>query len=255
MLLLVTIWVATGSIFSQEIWLLNQNYPGGPTAYEEASASDIYIVVAGAGILILQQMTDRLMVYRCRIVWDSRRAIIIPSILWLATLGLGILMVWRSTMSQTFTCNGNAAELGLAYYTISVLLHVTLTDYASPYFSMIKLFVESALPYTLTGIALPISFGVGSQTEMAFLRVYLSMTCISPQLLILRVTDGSAWQKDTIKLPESVIVFSPDHGDTSGSGCFDGTVTRSDRCRACTIRSRVRIARSELNVSHSKPWW
>lgn len=26
-------------------------------------------------------------VYRCRIVWDSRRAIIIPSILWLATLG------------------------------------------------------------------------------------------------------------------------------------------------------------------------
>ena len=98
-------------------------------------------------------------------------------------------------MPQTFTFNGSAAQLGLAYYTTSVLLHVTLTgticcrfvcharkmkelgeEYASPYFSMIKLFVESALPYTVTGIALLISFGVGSQMEIALSRVYPLMT-------------------------------------------------------------------------------
>lgn len=61
-LLLVAIWVATGSIYGQEVWLLNRNYPGGPAAYEEANTSDIYIVVAGGGTLILQQMTDRFMV-------------------------------------------------------------------------------------------------------------------------------------------------------------------------------------------------
>lgn len=62
MLLLVTIWVATGSIFGQEVWLLNQNYPGGPAAYEDAHVADLYIVVAGAGTFILQLMTDCLMV-------------------------------------------------------------------------------------------------------------------------------------------------------------------------------------------------
>jgi len=62
MLLLTTVWVAAGSIFGQELWVLNQNYPGGPIAYGVANASDLYIVVSGAATIVVQLMADCLMV-------------------------------------------------------------------------------------------------------------------------------------------------------------------------------------------------
>ena len=45
-------------------------------------------------------------------------------------------------------------------------------EYATPYFTIITLLVESALPYTLSAIAFLVSYGLGSQTEIAFSRVY-----------------------------------------------------------------------------------
>ena len=172
---------------------------------------------------------------------------------------LGIAVTWKSIAPGIMLFNGNTAKLGLAYYSISVLLHATSTcmiccrfvcharevkeylgeEYASPYFSLVMLFVESALPYTLSGIAYLVSFALGSPMEIAFSRVYTMLTvrrwglvlrtlvltalkCVAPQLLILRLAEGSAWKKDSIQLPLSVLVFSPDRGDTSSSGRFDG---------------------------------
>ena len=48
-------------------------------------------------------------------------------------------------------------------------------EYASPYFTIITHLVESALPYTLSAIAFLVSFGVGSDSDMGFLRVYALM--------------------------------------------------------------------------------
>lgn len=62
LLLLVTIWVAVDAMVGQRVWLLSQNYPGGPVAYGEAHASDTYIDVGAAAAIVLQQMTDILMV-------------------------------------------------------------------------------------------------------------------------------------------------------------------------------------------------
>ncbi|KAI9573781.1 hypothetical protein HD554DRAFT_2166553 [Boletus coccyginus] len=246
MLVLTTVWVAAGSRFGQELWVLGQNYPGGPIAYGLAHTSDLYNVVSGAASIVLQLMADFLMAYRCRIVWGSYRAIIIPTILWIATFVLGTLIVWTSSIPQTIIFNGRAAELGLAYYSTSVLLHATLTcticsrfvcharkmkelgeEYASPYFNMIRVFFESSLLFTLAGIAYLVSYGLGDHTELAFSRVYVLMMCISPQLLILRVTEGSAWKKGTMKPLPSVIVFSPDRRETLGSGRFDGKGARA----------------------------
>lgn len=232
MLVLTTVWVAAGSRFGQELWVLGQNYPGGPIAYGLAHTSDLYNVVSGAASIVLQLMADCLMVrlwmdienecepyfasfqaYRCRIVWGSYRAIIVPTILWIATFGehhlfplwhsfqlsstkpvLGTLIVWTSSIPQTIIFNGVAGKLGLAYYSTSVLLHGTLTcticcrfvcharkmkelgeEYASPYFNMIRVFFESSLLFTLAGIAFLVSYGLGDHTELAFSRVYVLM--------------------------------------------------------------------------------
>ena len=48
--------------------------------------------------------------------------------------------------------------------------------HASPYFSVMVLLIESILPYTMSGIAFLISYGVGSDTEIALSQVYTVMT-------------------------------------------------------------------------------
>ena len=47
--------------------------------------------------------------------------------------------------------------------------------YASSYFTIITHLAESALPYTLSAIPFLVSFGVGSHSDMGFLRVYALM--------------------------------------------------------------------------------
>ena len=105
MVFLVTVWVATQAIFGEQMWLIDPNFPGGPDAYWKTNISDWYMDWGTTAVITLQLMTDALMVrytprcqdpcslsclfqiYRCRIIWNSYRVIIIPIILWLVTLG------------------------------------------------------------------------------------------------------------------------------------------------------------------------
>lgn len=94
--------------------------------------------------------------------------------------------------------SGISSKLGLAYITVSVIQNAMLTcmiwyrlvchartarqyhgkECASSYFSIDALVVESVLPYTLSGVALLVSYGVGSGTGIAFTCVYaLMMVC------------------------------------------------------------------------------
>ena len=109
---------------------------------------------------------------------------------------LGVLTIWISSVTRTNFFSGDAAKLGLAYYSTSVFLNTTLTcmicyrllshaklvkeclgdHHASPYLSLTMLLVESILPYTLSGIMLLISYGVKSDKEVALSQVYTVMT-------------------------------------------------------------------------------
>ena len=51
-------------------------------------------------------------------------------------------------------------------------------EYASLHFSVVTIIAESVLPYTLSGIAFLVVFGVGSPTSVTFICVYfLMMVC------------------------------------------------------------------------------
>ena len=64
-------------------------------------------------------------------------------------------------------------------------------EYASPYFTIITLLVESALPYTLSAIAFLVSYGSGSQTAIAFSRVYALMMVRVGALFRASTTSGA----------------------------------------------------------------
>ncbi|KAF8554521.1 hypothetical protein OG21DRAFT_1578175 [Imleria badia] len=246
MMFSVTVWVATSAIFGEKMWLLDSDFPEGPDMHWKKNISDWYMDWAmTAVILFLRQNVCSLgwfQIYRCRIIWNSYRAIVIPIILWLSTLSKYHPHYSLSTgrAGGKFFA-GVASQLGLAYYTVSVFLNTVSTgmvcyrmlrhgrsvrehlgqEYASSYFAVVTLVVESVLPYTMCGIAFLVSLGVGSPTSVAFVCVYFLMMCISPQILILRVLARRAWDNDTSMRPGSTINFGSE--GTSGSQWFDST--------------------------------
>ncbi|KAF8556746.1 hypothetical protein OG21DRAFT_551055 [Imleria badia] len=237
MVFLITVWIATKAIFGQKMLLLDADFPGGPDAYWKANIGVWYMDWATMTVIVLQLMTDALMIYRCRIIWNSFRVVVVPVILWLATLTMAALVAWVTSSPGIDYCTGVAAQLSLAYWSISVFLNTTLTcmicyrvvrhgkavqehlgsEYASSYFAIVTIIVESVLPYTLSGIVFLVTFGVGSPTFTTFISVYFLMMCISPQMLILRVMAGQAWGNETFKQPGSTLKFNPDNADTSAS--------------------------------------
>jgi hypothetical protein len=239
MMLSITVWVATQALFGQQMWLLESDFPGGPDAYWSANIWVWYMDWGTTSVIILQLMTDGLMVgparaclnvcsfrwsqiYRCRIIWNSYRAIVVPAILWLSSLGkhhthhalavasfhvhlvLGVLVDWTSSSPGGDFYTGVASQFGLAYCGVSVALSTILAcmicyrlvrhgrrvrehlghEYASPYFAVVTLVVESVLPCTLSGIAFLVSLGVGSPTSVAFVCVYFMMLVRGLRLLI-----------------------------------------------------------------------
>ncbi|KAF9240068.1 hypothetical protein BU15DRAFT_46081 [Melanogaster broomeanus] len=228
MFFLITVWVVTQVIFSETMWIQEQDYPGGPGQWSASHMSIWYMDLGTTAAIVLQLMTDALMIYRCRIVWNSYRIIVAPSILWVATLGLGIVVDWTSSSPEGNFFEGLPSILGLSYYTISALLNTTVTciicyhivrhgtrlknqlgqEYAYPYFDVVSIIVESVLPYTLSGIAFLVSFGTGSPTSAVFLSVYIMAMCISPQMLILRVILRRARNDDRGRTPVTAVKFS-----------------------------------------------
>jgi len=144
--------------------------------------------------------------------------LIFPSILWIATLVLGILELYTSGVPSGDFFAGLAAHIGVAYVSVSVGLNVMVSSMicariaylgmavhstrntargkeVMKYGGTIPIIVESALPYAVAGIAFAVSYGMESEISIFFLSIYVMFTCISPQMIIMRIADGKAWQR------------------------------------------------------------
>ncbi|KAI9457703.1 hypothetical protein HD554DRAFT_1768688 [Boletus coccyginus] len=232
MLILITIWVSTNAIFGEEMWLIHSDYPGGADAYYMSNISSWYLIMGRAAVFVLQLMTDALLIHRCWAVWNNTYAIVVPSILWVATLVLGALSTWMLAFDAVSFVSSFGSRTALAYYTVCVFLNVTLTsmicyriirygklvqaelgrEYSLGYFAVAGIIVESALPFTLSSIAFLVTWGVNSQVMIPFEWVYFMMTCISPQMLILRVLSRKNIVQSTSEFtsPATNIQFQPD---------------------------------------------
>lgn len=62
LLILVTIFVSVQSVFGQEMWIVNANFPGGSAAYVATYASVWYQTMGTASSVVLQLMSDGLLV-------------------------------------------------------------------------------------------------------------------------------------------------------------------------------------------------
>ncbi|KAM5540177.1 hypothetical protein V8D89_006317 [Ganoderma adspersum] len=236
-LLLNTIYVATEAVFGQEMWIEHASYSGGQNEYLRDHESVWYQTLGTSASIVLNLLSDALMIHRCSVIWGDIRAIVVPCILYLATLCLGVAQLVESGRPHSRYFSGVAHTLGVSYTASVIALELIVTTLicarilqvrqwhrsipaapltgastststsalreswargvAGPYTDAVAIFVESALPSTLFGVAYLVTFALKSDVSVFFLSVYVMFTCISPQLIILRVMRGRAWTRHT----------------------------------------------------------
>ncbi|EMD31796.1 hypothetical protein CERSUDRAFT_162569 [Gelatoporia subvermispora B] len=217
LLLLITVYMSTEAVFGQEMWIVNAGFPGGANAWFAANVSVWYQTMGTASFVVLQLLADGLLIYRAFVLYNDARVAIVTAFVWIATLGLGVVELWASGVPSGDVFAGKAVNLGLAYFSTTIGLNVLLTvlicsrilyharkarrlsshDMDRAYTGAAAIIIESALPYTLSGIAYLVSDGLNSGISIVMGALYAMFACISPQLLIYRLTSDVAWTRQT----------------------------------------------------------
>ncbi|KAI0631478.1 hypothetical protein C8Q77DRAFT_139543 [Trametes polyzona] len=243
LLVLITIYMSTEAVFGEEMWIVHGSDPGGPAAFLGANANIWYQTMGTTASVVLNMFSDALLIYRMYVVWTSYRVIAFPCFLYVATIALGIIELYASGKPNANFFVGTAAQLGVAYYTSTIALNVLATGVicarlaylgraldAAPsaavrrYTGTLPIVVESALPYSLAGFAFLVAYGLQSDSSILFGAFYGMFTCISPQLIVLRVVTGKAWTKD--RTAQSVSALgSETRGHAEGATTTTATAT------------------------------
>ncbi|KAI0631495.1 hypothetical protein C8Q77DRAFT_1035889, partial [Trametes polyzona] len=208
LLLLNTVFVVTEALFGEEMWIVHADYPGGHDAYLADFASVWYQTWGTAASILLNLLSDALLIYRCYIIWGDVRVVLFPIVHYLATFALGIAQLIASGVPHSNYFAGLAQTLGTAYTSTIISLEVIVTALIcvrllprargrapEPPCSQPRVaavFVESMLLSTLCGVAYLVPFALGSDLSVFFLSIYVMSTCLAPQLIILRIASGRA---------------------------------------------------------------
>ncbi|PFH49893.1 hypothetical protein AMATHDRAFT_62301 [Amanita thiersii Skay4041] len=218
-----------------------------------AVKSGTIIAYANVVILTIERLTsvitDYVLMYRCWIIYSrSRRVMIVPVLLWLATVACLIAGTSWATMeirtnNLQFTHINNismaffACTIVLNIYTTSaIILRIWLVARNSigsgrQFHFAIRVVVESGLLYTTTSIMLLCALAVGRTSGYSmttFPRVLLSainfsMTGIAFNLLLMRTSHYRVHREvDVISLPEVRFAeVTVDSNRTTSRGEFD----------------------------------
>ncbi|KAI0741792.1 hypothetical protein C8Q80DRAFT_1110645 [Daedaleopsis nitida] len=212
-LVLITIYWTTQVYFGQEMWIVHSGYPGGIDAYLAANVAVWYQTWGSAAVQICVLMTDLLLINRLYIIWDSRTIVIVPLILWTAQIAFtigglyeagrpdgnyfaGVANIFGTSRNAvTFTTNVTVTALICARIIITGRRLKAINQDASVHTGAVAVVIESALPFTVFNLVYIITFALKSDIAIAF-SFHSMFTCISPQMITLRVLRRRAWTRE-----------------------------------------------------------
>lgn len=238
LLLLLTISATSNVAFGELMWIENRNNPGGPPAFLAANVAAWYNVFGTAADCAANILTDGLLLYRCYIIWGSSwPVIVIPAIIYLGSVVMAVMMVIESAMPMSDIWQGLAAQFGISWVALTVGFNIIVTtliisrllffhrrvrsvltdEQRSTYTGTVAILVESALPFTVLGIAYLVTYIQGVPSATAVGIIWGTFVVLTPQLIILRIASGVAWSRDTGSDITQTTLHFHDNSSYSGS--------------------------------------
>ncbi|KZT04301.1 uncharacterized protein LAESUDRAFT_703678 [Laetiporus sulphureus 93-53] len=225
MLLLLTVDVSTNAVWGEQMWITFRDEPGGVPEFIATHITVWYEQLSSTSVVALIFMSDALLIYLCFILWGSRLTIVVlPILIYVAAFALSICELVSAGVPGGDFFAGKSVHFGVPYYSLSIALNICLTllicarlvyfsrfvrvavgrESAQLYTGLAVLMIESAAPYSTLGIMFLVLYARESDVNIAFGQVWAKLTCLSPQLIVLRVATSRAWDRTTISQAQNL---------------------------------------------------
>ncbi|KAK7468587.1 hypothetical protein VKT23_003091 [Stygiomarasmius scandens] len=240
---LLALWIialSCNAVFGQYIWIDFRD-PDGPAAFLVENISAWYNTLGTTAGVAMNFMADAMLLYRCRMIWGHWGWIVVafPIMMFLGAFSMAILLIFESAQPGANFFQGHAVDFGVPYAALTISMNIIVTilicirllsfrnqvlqvlghEHAKMYSSVMSVMIESALPFTVFGIAYVISYARHSPTSIAFVQVWGDFAALSPQLIILRISMGKGWTRDTVdRITSTNLTFDEGYGMSISTG-------------------------------------
>ncbi|KAJ7125211.1 hypothetical protein C8R44DRAFT_619272 [Mycena epipterygia] len=242
MLLIESLFIAVQARTVQMVYIDNRNYPTGPWQFFLDTQAAAVNVIFYATLFLLTFLSDLFVLWRCWVIWSASgrnrvawAVTLFPGILILASFAMGTLWTLQSSQPNLSMYSKVPLAYGTSYYAISLSANIILTllitgrllayrrtllaslppDLVAHYISLATVNVESAALYSVFAVLFLITYAVGNPTNQVWLFVASAAQQIANLLIIYRLAEGSAWQKDTLMSKTAPIHFKSGIGHVS----------------------------------------
>ncbi|KAJ7072836.1 hypothetical protein C8F01DRAFT_262458 [Mycena amicta] len=228
MLLIESLFIAVQARTVQMVYIDNRNFPTGPWQFFLSSQTAAVNVIFLATLFLLTFLSDLLVLWRCWVIWQASGQTLVawavtlfPGVLIFGSFILGTLWTFYSTRPASSFYSTLPMHIGTAYYAVSLGANIILTlliigrlvvyrrtlletlpaELATHYISLATVIVESAALYSVFAVLFLITYALNNPTNQVWLGVASACQQIANLLIIYRLAEGSAWQKDTLTAP------------------------------------------------------
>ncbi|KAJ6562492.1 hypothetical protein B0H19DRAFT_1069108 [Mycena capillaripes] len=247
----LTIATFVNAVFLELMWIDHRDAPGGPLGYLAANETVWWQVFGSAAGQVTNFIADGLLIYRCWIICNSRwNAIVLPFIVYLASIAMAMLNLIQSALPDSSFFHGKTVNYGVVWIALTVSLNIMVTGMilfrilrirgnlrarflgnagsSAIYTGVAAMLIESALPFSALGLITAVTYGKNLDIAPAFVFIWGPFTAIAPQFIIFRVASGRAWSRHTAStIYSETNISSKDYPSQSVSVQMT-TMTRTD---------------------------
>jgi len=217
MFVLGTISQISGMITGIDLFIDHRNYPGGPRGYAMVAASTPSALISNIALVIATCLTDGLMVYRCFIFFGSNFYIVaLPVVLLVGSFTMGTLLLIRISNPENSLWDQETVKFIVPFCSLSLALSSLVTiiivtrliytrrkitkaiglQHTRQYISVAAILIESTVVATLCSLLFLIPYARGSAISNIFQGSICNTQISATLLIILRIAQGRAWDKD-----------------------------------------------------------
>nr|GAT60887.1 predicted protein [Mycena chlorophos] len=220
LLILLTLATAANLWFGEAIWIEHRDVEGGPMAYFSENIAAFYNTLGTAADVTANVLGDGLMLARCFMFWKHMKVVmIIPTLVYLGSVAMGITTTIQSGLPNGDLFKGVTVNFGISWLSLTITFNILVTamivgrllwlqnkmssvlsiEVSKRYTGLLAVLVESALPFTLLGIAYLALYVRDLPESLALGDIWGTFVVISPQLIILRVAMGAGWTQNAFE--------------------------------------------------------
>ncbi|KAJ6631195.1 hypothetical protein B0H10DRAFT_1981348 [Mycena sp. CBHHK59/15] len=225
-----TLSIAATAKFLELAYIRNRNFPGGPSAFQDAMRAVPSGKIGNAAFASVNWLAEALMIWRYSMVYTGCgyhmwTLLVLPCSLFLATVALGVL--WLLHLSDA--------------HTEYALLHTSKFTTATAFL------VETSSLYCAFLLMCFAAFASGSPISRLFVQSLGHVQIVATFLIIFRETQGDGWSRNTVTRIMAPVDVWPDGSEVkmvhiSGARETDSSRETRQSCKASGSVSAVEPA-------------